>query len=1035
MSEPRLIAPLLSDHIMGESISSHHGVCCCPAMQKDSEEKYIVKIISIPASSQQLDALLLSGAYHSSAAALRYFKELADETVEEAKLLQKLSRLEGFCGYDNWQIEPMEDGSGYDVYLLAPYGNTLERFLRRNSMTHLAAVNLGLDLCAALSVSRRNGYLYVDLKPENIFISDSKGYLIGDLGFVSLRSLQYASLPDKYRSPYTAPEIADAYSSLNSTLDIYAAGLILHQIYNGGELPAPGEPILPPVYADYEMAEIILKACANSPEDRWQDPQEMAQALISYMQRNTVNNNPIIPVKLSDPLPESPVSEETEVDSEVSGEESLVTGSDDVPVSMDEPQSGKYLHVEDSAEESTQDDDVVEDSAEIIDDSDAPSDEPIEADDEDTIKEEITLSASIDASPEAEDPDEYDEMEQITIEGFLFDDDLDDTISELPNANISDEVTKMLAQADELISHKAPDPVVAPEAIEIPMPEPILPEPEPEPAENLETAESEPADSASEPSETESDTPVIADEVEAEEDIPEQLPRPRRKRLGCLIGVLILILALLLLGLGAKYYYDHTYLQNIADITLDGAQDYLTVKLDTQIDNSLLQITCTDTYGNKLVQNVVNNQASFTSLPSGTIYKIQVVISGHHRLTGTTTATYTTATQTSILGFIATAGDTDGSVILNFSVQGPDSKDGWLIKYSAEGEPERTAPCSGHMAIITGLTVDKTYTFRLVPKEELYVVSGDSIDFTARAVIYAQNLIIHGFHNGELYATWELPEGASVDSWTVRCYNNTGFDATFTVTEPSIRIPDLDIAQGYTLDVKANGMIVGQWTDISPNSITFKDILIDHSDPHRLVITWPYEGTAPKGGWQLRYSVDGCEPVIIPCEKNTCTIDQLVPGGHYRFDFVLPSDISVFGGTAECSVAEAQMFSGYDVSASDMEISMCKKPELADWTHADVAQDAYTDQFVIGEKAAFVIHLKVEYVTSSDEIEVLYIIRNQDGTLISLDSHTQTWTELWFQGYCELDLPNLPAAAGSYTVQIYFNDTYITAEPLAFTVS
>ena len=135
--------------------------------------------------------------------------------------------LEGFASYENWQSVPKENGEGYDVYLLGAYRPTLERHLSRNNLTHLGAVNLGLDLCAALAVCRRSGHLYVDLKPSNIFICDDHEYRIGDLGFIPLASLKYASLPDKYHSAYTAPEVTDAYSALNATLDIYAAGLIL----------------------------------------------------------------------------------------------------------------------------------------------------------------------------------------------------------------------------------------------------------------------------------------------------------------------------------------------------------------------------------------------------------------------------------------------------------------------------------------------------------------------------------------------------------------------------------------------------------------------------------------------------------------------------------------------------------------------------------------------------------------------------------------------------------------------------------------
>ena len=60
---------------------------------------------------------------------------------------------------------------GFDIYLLGTYKKSLDRFLRRNAMTHLSAVNLGIDLCAALSLCRRAGFIYTDLKPSNIFLS------------------------------------------------------------------------------------------------------------------------------------------------------------------------------------------------------------------------------------------------------------------------------------------------------------------------------------------------------------------------------------------------------------------------------------------------------------------------------------------------------------------------------------------------------------------------------------------------------------------------------------------------------------------------------------------------------------------------------------------------------------------------------------------------------------------------------------------------------------------------------------------------
>ena len=121
MSEPKLISPLLDNFEMGGPISDHDGVRCCPAMRKNSDEKYIVKIISVPASQTNMDALLLTGAYSDKNAALAYFNGLANGIADEKKILDNLSQLEGFVPFEGCQIVPMEDESGYDV-LYAPAG-------------------------------------------------------------------------------------------------------------------------------------------------------------------------------------------------------------------------------------------------------------------------------------------------------------------------------------------------------------------------------------------------------------------------------------------------------------------------------------------------------------------------------------------------------------------------------------------------------------------------------------------------------------------------------------------------------------------------------------------------------------------------------------------------------------------------------------------------------------------------------------------------------------------------------------------------
>ena len=321
MSDPKNISPLLDGFLLGAPISEHHGVVCCPAIKENTNKKCIVKIISVPASQAQFDALMLAGAYKDPGDAMEYFRGNGEDILKEAELLKSLSKIEGFLPYDGWQMEPITRRRlGYEIYLVGSYKRSLEKFMRKNAFTHLEAVNLALDLCAALSVCRQSGYLYTDLKPSNIYVSEKKEYRIGDLGFLSLDALRYASLPERYYSPYTPPELLDPMAPMNLSVDTYAVGMILYQLYNDDHLAftglCPAEPLPNPVHADYELSEIIMKAIHPDPEQRWKDPKDLGKAIASYMQRNgDIPITPFIPLDVNpDDIVPITTEEQTEKD-------------------------------------------------------------------------------------------------------------------------------------------------------------------------------------------------------------------------------------------------------------------------------------------------------------------------------------------------------------------------------------------------------------------------------------------------------------------------------------------------------------------------------------------------------------------------------------------------------------------------------------------------------------------------------------------------------------------------------------------------
>lgn len=1005
MSEPQLISPLLDGFVMGDPISGHDGVRACPAMQLETDKKYIVKIISLPATQSKLDALLLAGAFTDRQSAVDYFKELADGVVEEAALLQRLSRHEGFVSFENWQMVPMEeDETGFDIYLLSQYRPTLEGVLRNNGLTHLQAINLGLDLCAALSVSRRFGYLYSNLRPSNIYICNEREFRIGDLGFLSLDSLPYASLPDKYHSDYTPPEISDAYSALNSTMDTYAVGLILYQAYNDGKLPPVGMPLETPCRADIALSEIILKACAVDPAERWQDPVQMGQALANYLQSNSVNDMPIVP---------SPTEDVETEPEEVFPDEDTEPSTVDILAEVDEaldnapPMDPTSVCEEEIAEEPQTSEEEIFAEEETA-DEELPTEESALAE-EDAEKESIPEEA----------PDDECIAQEVPEEVPLTDDTSD-------NAEDLDEMAQMLAQADDLIAHQLPDPPVAPEPIVVTLPAPEeitleVPESDKNIDEEISTDESD-----------EEAAPAEDENAEDISDNSEVIQHPRKQRKGLKVFAMVLA-SILLIVTAAFLFIRYFYLQTIHNIVLSGTEDRLTVTLITDVDDDLLSVRCTDTHGNALTANVENGAAHFTGLKSGTTYKVEVRIDGFRKLLGETTQIYTTATQTVINGFYAATGPEDGSVILSFTPQGPSSAQ-WTVTYSATDEETQSVTFNGHMVTLTGLTVGKEYTFALKPVSALYISGTDTITHTASKIIYAENVNILGYQDEKLMITWDQPEGITVPQWYVRCYNDAGFDKTLTTTETTISFDGPEIGTGYNIEVTAEGMTLGVRTYLSANSVTIKDLQINDSDRNNLQVTWEYDGSAPAGGWLLLYTVEGStDQQVVACAENSGTITPLIPGAHYSITIRPADGTSAFGNSLEYDAPQAPAFSGYLINAENIEISMCKTPKKANWDRHDVTD--YTTSFKVGESASFVMHVDRKTSQTDDMIVTLYVIRDGDGKLISAKYESRTWDDMWDNRYGIYTIPVMPENPGSYTVEIYFNGTSVATQSFEITTA
>ncbi|MBR7178794.1 MAG: protein kinase [Oscillospiraceae bacterium] len=1078
MSEQRHVSPILDGFSLGESFAEHSGVEAFPAMHNDSDKRFIVKKISLPASQVQVDALLLAGVYPDADSVRAYYRDQAQSIVQEIQTLNALAEQRGFVPLQDHQVEPMVSGVGYEVYTLSRYRKTLQRHIRRNPMTHLGAVNLGIDLCAALAVCREAGWLYVALKPENIYLFGDQEYRIGDLGFVSMDSLKYASLPDRCRSVYTAPEVADAYASLNATMDTYALGLILYQVYNGGKLPfdndagrtawldklAAGESIVPPAYADEEMAAIITKACAYDPADRWQTPAELGHAIISYMQRNGAEDIPIVPPAEPETAEEAPAEPETAAEAsaetpELAEEVTAETPKLDEEVTAETPEAAEQMPAE--AEESTEDADPVEetveesgespvpveDDAEIFEESEAtvegtptdPQDDSEqmeesveESDPEPVIVEENAEEPAVpaeevenigenadwidlmDAFLAEEEAQQVPDAEEPTLRELLGDEAYLSDADGVTADDVSAETADILSFAQELIEHEAPAPVVAPEPIDVPIPEPLPIEAEEESAPESD-AETQTEADAAEPTETPN--------VPAE---PKQSSGLWKK----ILGTAAALAAAAGLIYGAWYYYENVYLQTIDAMTWDGTATQVAVSVDTDMDPSKLLVICKDTYGNAVTGKLEDGIAVFDGLIPGSQYIITLEPVGFHKLLGTTSVTYSTPAETQIMHLTAVTGQEAGSAIVSFGVEGLDSEE-WTLTCSAEGIDPVDIAFTGHTVTVPALEIGREYTFTLSAPEEIILVGETSIRHTASELVQASNLGMAEYADGVITVSWTAPEGAAVERWIVRCFDGGDYDQLQEVSGTTAAFTGVTEGGKYTVEVTAANMTLGIRAEITAdrNNITGFTAVQNGS---AIELSWNYAGTLPEGGWKIAWSADGGTEQLITAEENSAVLSPAVPGSVYTFTIQPPEENAQLTAATTLEIPAAGAFSANKLDSDTVIVEMFDVPSGSSWSYKNLQRAKEQDTFSPGGSLALLYTVTKPYTFDSAEFETVFVIRDAEGKLVSASARTRVWDDMWDNGYCTETVTALPAAAGEYTLSIYIANGLLAELP--FTV-
>ena len=256
-----------------------------------------LKAITVPSSEDEAPSLLGSMDEKSTA---EYYRSFVKELTNEIHLMSRLKGHTNIVSYEDHMVYPHEDGIGWDVLirmeLLTPIH---QHFQSMASIPSQEVVKLGIDMCRALEVCQKYNIIHRDIKPANIFISETGDYKLGDFGVARIASAATGASTFAGTTYYMAPEIQRG-GKYTASVDIYSLGLVMYQLLNGRRMPffpqppqvptpdilrtaqerrLAGEPLPQPVYADPQLAAVVLKACAPAPADRFADPAQMRRAL------------------------------------------------------------------------------------------------------------------------------------------------------------------------------------------------------------------------------------------------------------------------------------------------------------------------------------------------------------------------------------------------------------------------------------------------------------------------------------------------------------------------------------------------------------------------------------------------------------------------------------------------------------------------------------------------------------------------------------------------------------------------------------
>lgn len=256
-----------------------------------------MKVIRVPQSDTELQNELDNGSTRAQAKA--FFADKVRRIADEFIIMDKLKGTSNIVSCEELKIIEHKNAIGWDILIRMELLHPILTYAKSHPLARRDVIRLGIDLCRALTLCQRYNIIHRDIKLENIFVSDNGDYKLGDFGVARTLMDRAGGLSKKGTYSYMAPEIMRS-EDYSFSADLYSLGIVLYRLLNrncGPFVPLDpskrttsareaadarrmvGEPFPKPVYSAGRLDEIIRKACAFRPEDRYSSPGDMQRDL------------------------------------------------------------------------------------------------------------------------------------------------------------------------------------------------------------------------------------------------------------------------------------------------------------------------------------------------------------------------------------------------------------------------------------------------------------------------------------------------------------------------------------------------------------------------------------------------------------------------------------------------------------------------------------------------------------------------------------------------------------------------------------